>query len=198
MKKLARSEKLDLYKKHKEEYAATRTPRLVDLSKARYLCIQGKGKPGDESFTEHVGTLYNMAFTIKIQSKAAGRDYSVCKLEGLWWGQGRNGVWKWKLLIRIPEFIQEKHRQAALVVLEEKGKGNLVEMVTLETLNEGRCVQLLHVGPYDQERESITTLEKFAKGLGLSLHGEHHEIYLSDPRRVAPEKLRTILRHPVR
>ena len=198
--------KLDLYKKRKADYVAPRKPVLVNIAAANYLAITGQGEPGGADFTAAIGALYSMAFTIKMEQKFAGRDYMVCKLEGLWWGS-RKGAdflrkprerWNWKLMIRTHDFIQEKHRQEALATLAGRGKGLLVKQAKLEELAEGRCVQMLHVGPYSREGETIARMKEYAAAKGLSLRGLHHEIYLSDPRRVAPERLKTILRHPVR
>jgi len=191
--------KLDLYKKHASEYAAPRTPKLVTIAPARYLTIAGKGEPGGEVFQQRLGALYNMAFTIKMARKFAGRDYAVCKLEGLWWGGAKNPKhWSWKLLIRTPDFIAEAECRETADQLAAKGKDPAVREVLLETLEEGPSVQMLHVGPYTEEAGTIASMESFAREKGLELHGRHHEIYLSDPRRVAPARLRTILRHPVR
>jgi len=106
--------------------------------------------------------------------------------------------WSWRLLIRTPDFIGKRELEAARRQLAEKGKGPLVNEVELTTLNENQCVQMLHTGPYDREPETILQMEAFAAEQGYRFDGLHHEIYLSDPRRVAPERLRTILRIPVR
>lgn len=190
-------ERLDLYKKHRADYVAPKKPALVTIPPAKYLAIAGKGKPGADGFQNDIGALYAVAFTIKMASKFAGRDYGVSKLEGLWWGQ-RGDEWRWKLLIRTPDFIGEKERAQALETLRAKGKPSDVSKVRLEDLEEGQCVQVLYIGPYDAEAGTIAAMEQFAAGQGLRFHGLHHEIYLSDPRRVAPERLRTILRHPVK
>ncbi|MHC4093339.1 MAG: GyrI-like domain-containing protein [Planctomycetota bacterium] len=202
---MATAQKLDLYKKHKAEYAATKTPQLLTVKPASYLTITGQGEPGGEVFTAKIGGLYAVAFTIKFARKAAGRDYAVCKLEGQWWGTGKGNFadqprdqWKWKLLIRTPSFITKQDLAKAVKELLDKGKGPEVTEVNLETIEEGSCVQMLHVGPYDTEGETVAAMKDFAKQSGFSFHGRHHEIYLSDPRRVAPERLRTILRQPVR
>jgi hypothetical protein len=198
--------KLNLYKEHASEYRATRKPALVTIKPAAYLSIRGAGMPGDEQFRAQVGALYGVAYTVKMASKSAGRDYKVCGLEGLWWA-GRKGQglslplpsrWNWKLLIRTPGFITQKHLRTAMAALQEKGKNGSVSAVRLERIREGRCVQALHVGPYDREHETIAAMMAFAGQKGYRFHGVHHEIYLSDPRRAAPERLRTILRHPVR
>jgi hypothetical protein len=198
--------KLDLYKKHKKEYVAPRTPQLVDVAPACYLSVRGKGEPGGPIFSAKVGCLYNVAFTIKMAKKFAGCDYAVCKLEGLWWGDRKEADflsqprqrWNWKVLIRIPEFITEQDREAAIEALLTRNKPAEVAEVKRETLTEGRCVQMLHVGPYSKEGESIARMREFAQEHGLRFHDLHHEVYLSDPRRVPEARLRTILRHPVR
>lgn len=200
------SQKLDVYKQHEAEYITPKTPQLVEIPPALYLAVEGRGEPGGEAFTAKVGCLYGVAFTMKMASKAAGRDYVVCKLEGLWWGEHEEDdfsllppdQWNWKLLIRVPEFITPEHREGALHTLAEKGKAPEVGEVQLETFEEGRCVQMLHVGPYARAGETMAAMAGFAAQQGLSLHGLHHEIYLSDPRRVPPMRLRTILRRPVR
>lgn len=199
------AEKVDLYKLYADEYKAGQNPAFVEVCPAWYLGIEGQGAPGGESFGHRLGALYSVAFTIKMASKFAGQDYAVSKLEGLWWGsQGEDMMeeptdqWNWKLLIRIPAFITGEDRFVALETLRKRGKDEYVEEVRIEQLEEGRCVQLLHVGPYTEERENINRMRDFARENGFEFRGLHHEIYLSDPRRVAPEKLRTILRHPVR
>lgn len=197
--------KLDLYQVHKAEYAAGWVPALVKTGPAKYLAIEGKGEPGGGEFQSKIGALYNVAFTIKMEKKFAGEDYAVCKLEGLWWiaenskdlMEAPKSQWKWKLMIRVPEFIGAKELKEAVSKLLEKGKPPEVSEVKLEKLTEGLCVQVLHVGPYDDEPATIAKMKEFSAEEGLAFHGLHHEIYLSDPRRVAPAKLRTILRHPV-
>ena len=199
-------QKIDLYKLHKAEYAAARKPGIVQLKPAQYLAIDGQGAPRGEQFTNCIGALYGMAFTIKMTRKFAGLgDYKVCPLEGLWWSDSKRCFadvpkeqWQWKLLIRTPDFVAKDDLKKAVVVLLKRGKGEAVKAVRLETIAEGRCVQMLHVGPYDKEPESIAIMKGFAEQQGLQFRGRHHEIYLSDPRRVAPERLRTILRVPVK
>ena len=135
--------------------------------------------------------------------KFAGQDYTVTKLEGLWWredGKGPDGPmegWSWQLMIRVPTFVNAREVKATIDSLIEKGKDDAVRRVELVDLREGECVQILHTGPYTQEHESIEKMRTFAAQLKRKFTGRHHEIYLSDPRRVKPEKLRTILRQPV-
>ena len=199
------AEKVDLYKLHAEEYKAGRNPAFVEVGPARYLAIDGRGDPGGDSFQNRLGALYAMAFTMKMASKFAGRDYAVAKLEALWWGsQGEELMeespdeWNWRLMIRLPEFISDSDLEATRETLQKRRKEEYTPELRIETLTEGRCVQILHVGPYTAERESIAKMRAFAEASGFHFHGLHHEIYLSAPRRVSPESLKTILRHPVR
>ena len=205
---MAAAKKLDLYKLHAAEYVKPRRPVLVATKPARYLTVDGSGDPNGPQFGEKVGALYAMAWTIKMGKKRLGQDFNVAGLEGLWWcpgakpGQwmvdGSKASWRWKLLIRMPEFIKERCAVMAAELLVEKGKGKSVKAVKLERIAEGRCVQMLHVGPYAAEAPTMDAMLAFAKEQGLRFTGRHHEIYLSDPRRVKPEKLKTILRHPVK
>ncbi len=201
------TERLDLYKKHKAEYAAKKTPALVKVGPAKYLAIPGTGEPAGEEFLAKLQAMYGVAFTIKMTRKFAGKgDYKVCHLEGLWWAgasgsdfmEAPKSKWNWKLLIRVPTFITQRDLNAAKAALREKSKPPEFEKVELERIVEGLCVQMLHVGPYDTEPASVAAMMDFAQARGLRFHGLHHEIYLSDPRRVPPQRLRTILRHPLR
>lgn len=188
----------------KDEYKATRKPRLMTFKPSTYLSIDGQGEPGGEAFSDRIGALYGMAWTVKMTRKFGGKqDYTVGKLEAQWWADTPNFAdspkdqWRWKLMIRTPEFVKKAELKKAVDVLLKRGKSAAVKDVRLETLREGRCVQMLHVGPYEREPETIAIMKAFAEAEGLAFNGRHHEIYLSDPRRVAPEKLKTILRHPV-
>jgi hypothetical protein len=198
--------KLDLYKLHMDEYATPKSPRLVETKPAKYLTIQGRGAPEAKEFQENLGALYGVAYTIKFAQKSVGKDYGVCKLEGLWWGTKTSGnfalepkdQWNWKLIIRTPDFVTSQHLNDAVATLKKKGKGPEVAHVKLETIDEGMSVQMLHVGPYAEEGKTIAVMKDFAEGKRLKFHGLHHEIYLSDPRRVPAQRLKTILRTPVR
>lgn len=197
--------KLDLFSRHKTEYVAPRSPRLVRIGPARYLSVGGRGDPNGPAFGKAVGALYGVAFTIKMAKKAARQDFKVGKLEGLWWGSRRGQLlidapvtaWRWKAMVRVPPFVTARDLAAARRSLAERGRA-LAVAVRLETLAEGRCVQVLHRGPYREEHASIRAMLDFARGRDLRPHGRHHEIYLNDPGRVKPAGLRTILRQPVR
>lgn len=198
--------KFDIYTEFAADYVTPKTPVFVQIKRAVYLAIAGRGEPGGKLFTASIGALYNVAFTVKMARKLAGRDYTVSKLEGLLWvtDPDRSFMdeppqnWQWKLMIRIPDFITEEEVSAAVEKLLEKGRPPEAASVKLEELIEGRCVQVLHLGPYDKERLTIAAMEACAKENGLEFHGLHHEVYLSDPRRVAPARLRTILRYSVK
>jgi hypothetical protein len=203
---MADAEKIDLYKKYKDQYVEAKRPVLVTVGKATYLTIDGRGAPGGETFSTRIGALYAVAYTIKMTRKFAGKqDYGICKMEALWWldsdqrdwSKVPQDQWNWKVMIRTPEFVTPKDLDQAIKILLEKGKEPLCREVRLESIEEGRCVQMLHVGPYAQEERTIGQMEAFAESQGLVLTGRHHEIYLSDPHRVPPERLKTTLRHPV-
>jgi hypothetical protein len=179
---------------------------IVDVKPAKYLTITGGGAPGREEFQQCIGALYGAAFTLKMTKKFAGQDYKVCHLEGLWWGRQETGdfsgeppeTWNWQLIIRVPDIIKEADLKAAIKQLKVKGKGDHAGRVKLEKITEGKCVQMLHVRPYGEERRTIGQMLEHARAQGLNFSGRHHEIYLSDPQRVPAARLRTVLRHLVK
>jgi hypothetical protein len=199
-------EKYDTYKVHKADYVSPKDPVLLTIKPAKYLIVDGEGEPGGPRFQEATQALYTVAYTMKFMKKAESKDYKVAGLEGLWWTKSgrfdwqniKPSEWLWKLLIRTPEFITRKDVNAAQKTALVKGKPAKVKDVKLETIKEGKSIQILHIGPYDAERSTVERMEAFAQEMGLAFHQYHHEIYLSDPRRVKPEKIRTILRHPVK
>jgi hypothetical protein len=203
---MASTDKIDLCKLHKDQYATPKAPILLTMSEATYLTISGQGAPGGAEFTEKIGALYGVAFTTKMTHKFAGlQDYAVCKLEAQWWvdGPGDMGTvtpdqWRWRMMIRTPSIVKKAEVDGAIASLLKKGKTPQADQVKLESITEGLCVQMLHVGPYDQEPATVAVMKAFAEKQGLVLHGRHHEIYLSDPRRIPPERLKTILRCPAK
>lgn len=198
-------EKIDLFKQLKTDYKQAKQPVVFKTTPGQYLTITGRGRPGGESFEKAVAAMYSMAFTIKMTRKASGLgDYVVCKLEALWWVDGyddfsqvEQDLWQWKLMIRTPDCVVGDDLQAACKALLSKGKASAVEKVILEKVDEGLSVQMLHVGPYDKECETIAEMQTFMAANNLKADGPHHEIYISDPRRIEPERLKTILRRPV-
>ena len=164
------------------------------------------GQPGGEEFRRKVGMMYGVAYALKSAQASRGQDFVIGALEGLWWAEGENvdflnvpkSDWQWKLLIRVPEFVTKKDVAAFAGWGSRPGAAGKSQAIELETLKEGKCVQVLHVGPYSSEDATIAGMRAFAKKNSLTENGVHHEIYLSDPNKTAPEKLRTILRQPVK
>lgn len=201
------SDKIDL-KKQLDCYAATRSEfRILEVPPANYLMIDGEGDPNTPVFAEATESLYPLAYTIKFASKRElGRDYVVPPLEGLWWADDMAAFtarrdksrWSWTLLIMQPEWIEASLVEASRRTVEAKGAPTRLHDIRFATLDEGLCVQTLHVGSFDDEAPVLARLhDEFIPANGLRMTGRHHEVYLSDPRRTAPEKLRTILRQPV-
>ena len=204
--------KLNLTKEYKSYYTAKTYPEIVEFGEIAYLSIEGRGAPGGEEFQAKISALYSLAYGVKMLMKREGKDFTVAKLEGLWWVDSDKPYtevpreeWRWKLLIRQPEFVTseivEKARKEVVKKKEKKKEFEIIEMlkkVKFEKMNEGKCVQILHIGPYSNEQKTLTKMYEFMKEERLIPAGYHHEIYLSDPRRVKEERLRTILRQPVR
>lgn len=198
-------EKLDLKKELKSLYGASAKPALVTVPPLRYLAVDGAGDPnGSAVFAAAVEALFTVAYTLKFAvKKAGGTDFAVMPLEGLWWADdmasfcaSRKEEWKWTLLILVPDFVTEAEVAAAIRAAAGKKSLPALAGVRLETVAEGRAAQVLHVGPYSAEGPAISALHDFIAGQGLRPVGKHHEIYLSDMRRTAPEKLKTIMRQP--
>lgn len=202
------AEKID-FKKTLDAYRATRGEfRIVDVPDMWYLMIDGVGDPNTSpAFADAIESLYPVAFTLKFASKRElGRDYVVPPLEGLWWSEDMASFtsardkshWNWTVMVMVPEWIERDLVAAALDRVAATSTPVRLGDVRLEPLVEGRCVQTLHVGSFDDEADVLAELhDEFVPGNGLRMVGKHHEIYLSDFRRTAPEKLRTILRQPV-
>ena len=202
------TDRVDL-KKSLDSYQARRGQfRIVDVPDLRYLMVDGHGDPNSSpAFTDAVETLYPVAYTLKFASKRdLGRDYVVPPLEGLWWAEDLESFtgardksrWDWTLMLLVPDWLEEQLVAAAIEKVAAKNRPARLDDLRLQTLSEGRCVQTLHVGSFDDEAAVLAQLHhEFIPANGLRLAGTHHEIYLSDFRRVAPEKQRTILRQPV-
>jgi hypothetical protein len=201
-------EKIDLRKQFKDLYSPSRKEfSFVTVPPLQYLCIDGKGNPNtSETYQQVISTLYGLSFTLKFAlKKSQGLDYTVMGLEGLWWTPDINSfsmedkdAWQWTMLMMQPDFITPAHFEEARRQLIAKGKGPLADQTRLERIDEGLCAQILYIGAYDDEPPTIADMHAFIHEHGYELTGKHHEIYLSDARRVAPEKNRTILRQPVK
>jgi hypothetical protein len=205
-------EKLDLTKKYRTYYHAKTTPELVNIEPARFISIRGKGDPSAASFADKIETLYPTAYAIKFMFKEKGLDFVVPKLEGQWWFdtnrfQGKTITtstevpreeWEYRLLIRMPDYVSKQDVEEAKQSVIEKKKTALADEIEFFELHEGTSVQMLHVGPFSTEHASLVKIEAFTSEKNLGQAGLHHEIYLSDFRKTRPEKLKTILREPVK
>jgi hypothetical protein len=181
--------------------------RILDVPDKSYLMIDGSGAPTSPAFGEAIGTLMPVAYTIKFASKRdLDRDFVVPPIEGLWWADDMESftasrdknLWRWTLMTLVPDWIDQDTYDRAVVHVAEKKALDRLGDVRFERLSEGRSVQTLHVGSFDAEGPVLESMHHdFIPSHGLTMTGRHHEIYLSDFRKVAPEKLRTILRQPV-
>jgi len=197
---------IDLKKTLKPYYTASATkPAFVDVPPMSCLMVDGTGDPNGQVFQEAVGSIYSVAYTLKFAfKKDKAVDYPVMALEGLWCADDvadflndKRDAWKWTLFIVLPDVVTRKDVAQAIDTVKKKAKFPRFPEVRFEKFAEGRAAQIMHVGPYAAERPTIERLHRFVAEQGLKLRGRHHEIYLGDPRRSAPEKLRTIIRHPV-
>jgi hypothetical protein len=193
---------LDAYRARHGEF------RVVDVPPMQYLMIDGHGDPNTApEYADALAALYPVAYTLKLASKRdLGRDYVVPPLEALWWASDMavfttardKSRWDWTAMLMVPDWITGEMVEQAVARVAAKDRPASLDELRVETLDEGRCVQTLHIGPYDAEAAALAALhEEFIPRAGLRMTGRHHEVYLSDPRRAEPSRLRTILRQPV-
>jgi hypothetical protein len=202
---LKNMDKQDLTKAFKQYYSASPAPELVTIGQGLFVTITGKGDPNGAAFGDATAALYAVAYGIKSGSKQRGYDFTVSKLEGYWWVninsmdplQVPRDQWHYELAIRIPDSITRQQFSEAVISAERKKKSALIREVNLKHMEEGPSVQIMHTGPFSEEPVSLKKLDDFMQQKGLRRNGRHHEIYLSDYRKTAPEKLRTILRNAV-
>ncbi len=205
----------DYKKEYKEFYMPKNKPEIIDIPEMKYIAVRGKGDPNVEGgeYKAAIGLLYGIAFTIKMSKKGSRQiegyfDYVVPPLEGFWWQEGIEGVdcgrkeeFCWISVIRLPDFVSGEDVEWAV---EEAGrkKGQDFSKVEFVVIKEGLCVQCMHIGAYDEEPATVDKMNQYLQENGyeddFSVERLHHEIYLSDARRVAPEKRKTVIRHPVR
>ena len=182
--------------------------RFLDLPPRRCVMIDGEGPPGPDAFAPRMPGLYTTAYQLRFGLKDRGVITRVGPLEGLWWTsdgvfdldwllEGARDTWRWTLLIALPDEATADEVDVALAAGRAKVDPALAPNLRVETVDEGRVAQLLHVGPYAAEKASIERLHAAVEAAGLELRGRHHELYLDNPQTSAPERLRTILRHPV-
>ncbi|MNJ89002.1 hypothetical protein D3C87_65630 [compost metagenome] len=204
--------KLDLSKEYKRYYSAKMQPELFEIEPVRYISITGKGDPNGPLFAEHLATLYPVAYGLKFHSKALGKDFVVPKLEALWdFDEEKYGgvsmedapkkiprsEWNYRLLIRLPDFIKDETVERIKEEIYARKQVSPVRNVELFKTPAKKVVQMLHTGPFEKEIETLTVLKEYIDKHGFGKGGPHHEIYLTDYRKTAREKLRTILRETV-
>jgi hypothetical protein len=201
-------EKMDLKKTLKHLYQpSTREIVLVDVPEMNFLMVDGEGDPNTSKlFSDAIEALYPVSYTLKFMVKkgALAIDYGVMPLEALWWADdmsafatGNKNAWKWTVMIMQPEFVTKKMVDDALEEVARKKKPVSLPLVRFESFNEGKAAQIMYIGPFSEEGPTIEKVHVFIEGNGGRRVGKHHEIYLNDPRRVAPEKLKTIIRQPM-
>lgn len=205
----------DYKKEYREFYMPKAKPEIVSVPAMNYIAVRGKGDPNDENgeYQKAIGMLYTVAYTIKMSKKGDHRiegyfDYVVPPLEGFWWQEGIEGVdysnkngFQWISVIRLPDFVKQEDLKWAVEEASVKKKTDLSQVEFL-SLDEGLCVQCMHTGPYDDEPATVEAMDRFLAENGyendFSDERRHHEIYLTDARRTAPAKMKTVIRHPVR
>lgn len=203
---------IDYKKTEKELYQPKTTPLVIEVPKMTFIAVNGKGDPNTSAeFASAVELLYGLSYAIKMGNKTV-LEYVVPPLEGFWSvaddfkGSGKaitdKGKFVWTMLIRQPDFVTTEVFEIAKTVLAKKKPSLDVSKARLETITEGLCVQVMHIGSYDDEPATVTALDRFATENGYVIDIDdtrrHHEIYLSDPRKVVPEKMKTVIRHPIR
>jgi hypothetical protein len=199
--------KVNFKVEHKELYRAKREPALVDVPELGFLMVDGHGDPNTATeYTQAVEALYTVSYSLKFAIKRArdGFDYGVMPLEGLWWVRdmskftsSKKSDWDWTAMIMQPDQVTQDLLEDALANATAKKSLPAAAKLRLERFREGPAAQVMHIGPYDAEGPTIKRLHELIAESGRTRRGKHHEIYLSDPRRCAPEKLRTIIRQPV-
>jgi hypothetical protein len=205
----------DFKKEYKEFYMPKNKPEIVTVPKANYIAIRGKGDPNEVcgAYQQAISVLYAVAYTLKMSYKTDHKiegffEYVVPPLEGFWWQDGKDGIdytdkasFNWISVIRLPEFITQKDFEWAVETATKKKKLDC-SSAELMTIDEGLCIQIMHLGPFDDEPATIALMDEYLDKNGyvndITNTRLHHEIYLSDARRVVPEKWKTVIRHPIK
>ena len=203
---------VDLVRQLKPLYTPSpRHPSIVEVPELSFLMIDGRGDPSSsEAYQDALAALYGIAFTLKfaLKKSAPERDFKVAPLEGLWWGdaerpsmdqlQADRDAWNWTMMIAMPDEVTSAEVSDAAAAAARRRSLPAAGGIRLARFAEGLAAQIMHVGPYSAEAPTIERLHAFADEQGYDLRGRHHEIYLGDPRRTAPERLKTVIRHPIR
>lgn len=205
----------DFKKEYKEFYMPKNKPEIVTVPQANYIAVRGKGNPNeiDGAYQKAISILYAVAYTLKMSYKTEHKiegffEYVVPPLEGFWWQDNVDGIdyadkaaFNWISVIRLPEFITQKDFEWAVETASEKKKLDCSSVEFL-TVDEGLCVQIMHIGAFDDEPQTVTLMDEYIAQNGyendITESRLHHEIYLSDARKVAPEKWKTVIRHPIK
>ena len=200
--------KVDFKKTLKHLYNPPRKFVVLEVPPMQFLMLDGRGDPNTApEYVQGLEALYALSYTIKFFSKKElDQDYTVPPLEGLWWAEdmeayvtGEKSEWLWTMLMMVPDWIGREHYEKCLAEVKAKKNPAALDKVRLETFHEGLSVQIMHIGPYSEEGPVLARLhQEFLPANNYVPNGYHHEIYLGDPRRTAPEKLRTVLRQPIR
>lgn len=205
----------DFKKEYKEYYMPKNKPEIVNVPKANYIAVRGQGDPNEEggAYQQAISILYSIAYTLKMSYKTDYKidgffEYVVPPLEGFWWQDGVEGIeysdkasFQWISVIRLPDFVTKNDFEWAVQRATDKKKINCSSAEFL-TIEEGLCVQIMHHGSFDEEQKSVALMDAYLQGQGyvndINENRRHHEIYLSDARKVVPEKWRTVIRHPIK
>ena len=205
----------DFKKEYKELYLSKNEPQIVTVPKINYIAVRGKGNPNEEGgeYKTAIGVLYAVAYTLKMSYKTDYKiegffKYVVPPLEGFWWQNGvesadytNKSAFNWISVIRLPDFVTKKDFDWAVQTASKKKKMDCSKAEFM-SIDESLCVQIMHIGAYDNEPETVAILDRYVKENGYMTdftdERHHHEIYLSDPRKAAPEKCKTVIRHPIR
>jgi len=201
-------EKIDFKKTLKHLYKpSAKQIEIIEVPKMNYIMVDGQGDPNtSQSFQDTIETLYPLAYTLKFMAKLSetGVDYTVMPLEGLWWADDMSTFltkdkdkWKWTLMIMQPEFITQDMFQKAVEQIRAKKNPVFLPLARFESYEEGKSAQIMYTGPFSEEGPTVEKIHAFINENGAQIRGKHHEIYLSDLRRVAPEKMRTVIRQPM-
>ncbi len=203
-------QKVDFKKTDKDLYNPKKEPALANVPKMKFFAIEGQGDPGTSAeFQEAIEALYGASFTLKFALKknppAGFHDWVIPPMEGHWWMAGEaefdpeeKDLWCWKIMIRQPDFVTEDMLKSTIAELQQKKENESLSKLQFFEFEEGESIQILHIGSYDDEGPTIQKIYNLMEDKGLKMNGRHHEIYLSDPRKTAPEKLRTVIRQPVK
>ncbi len=201
-------DKVDLKKQLEEFYnASSKEVKFVDVPAMNFLMVDGKGNPNDSpEYKAAIEGLFNVSYALKFMvKKAKSIDYGVMPLEGLWWvddmtkfSAERKDDWKWKAMIMQPNFVNAEDVKAAIEQVKKKKNLPAITKIRFESFNEGKAAQIMHIGPYSAEGANIAKIHDFIQNKGYSLGGKHHDIYLNNPGKTAPEKLKTIMRQPTK